>query len=55
MNFAIRFGVWITTWAIGCGLFDLLLQLSGPWLMAGGAITYMVCSAVNDVLKRAQE
>jgi len=38
--------VWWALWISGCRLFVDTLMLTGPWLMAGGAITLLVCDAV---------
>jgi len=42
--------VWWALWISGCRLFVDTLMLTGPWLMAGGAITLLVCDAAASDL-----
>jgi hypothetical protein len=53
MRTAYRLGIWLALWVTACAIFDGLLRLSGAWLMLGGAVTYLVCSGVDDYLTGA--
>jgi len=47
MNKLIAFFGWMSAWIAGCVVFDMLLGLTGPWLMLGGAVTYVVANSVE--------
>lgn len=55
MNPVARILIWWLIWTAGCLAFDLWLGLTGPWLMACGAATYMLCNTVNKTLKRTEQ
>lgn len=44
---------WMTVWMLGNFFFDRCLQLTGSWLMMGGAVTFALCEAFSDGIKRA--
>jgi hypothetical protein len=39
---------WWATWFAGLELFHERLALTGPWLMAAGAFTYIIASVIAD-------
>lgn len=40
--------VWAAIWYIGLVVFDFWLELKGPWLMTGGAVTFFVCESFQN-------
>ena len=42
---------WLAVWIAGCLVFDGWLNLTGSWLMFGGAVTYMVCERLTAPLR----
>lgn len=49
----IRAIAFMTVWVVGCLVFDAALNLSGPWLMLGGAITQIAGGIMSDVIGSA--
>lgn len=41
----------LAIWILGCIIFDAILELTGSWLMLGGAVTAMIGKSIVDGIR----